>query len=187
MIISGWLSNNAEVRGTNPPSSWKFALTLYSALHICGPVSVIQPASDHIVLSSLFSRSVGPESLWPHAQLGPSLCDPMDCSTPGFPDSEGTISRCLLKLMSIQSVMPSNRLIFCHPLPSRTLSLSQNQRLFQWVSSSHQVAKVLELQHQSFQWIFRTDLLAVQGTLKSLLQHHSWKASIHQHSAFFMV
>ena len=77
-------------------------------------------------------------------------------------------------------------------------NLSQHQGLFQWVSSSHQVAKVLEfqLQHQSFQWILRTDisfrvdwlyLLAVQGTLKSLLQHHSSKASILRCSAFFIV
>ena len=76
------------------------------------------------------------------------------------------------------SVMPSNHLILCHPLlllPSIFPS--------KWVSSSHQVAKILEfhLQHQSFQWIFRTDflrmdwldLLAVQRTLKSLLQHWS--------------
>ena len=76
-------------------------------------------------------------------------------------------------------------------------NLSQHQGLFQWVSSSHQVAKVLEfqLQHQSFRWMCRTDffrtgcfdLLAVLGTLKSLLQHHSSKASILQHSGFFMV
>ena len=66
---------------------------------------------------------------------------------------------------------------------SSTFNLSQHQGLFQSVSSSHEVAKVLEfqLQYQSFQWIFRTDflwmdwldLLAVQGTLESLLQHHS--------------
>ena len=63
-----------------------------------------------------------------------------------------TNSRSLLKLMSIQSVMPSNHLVLRCP---------QHQGLFQWVSSSHQVAKVLEvqLQHQSFQWIFRTDFL----------------------------
>ena len=80
-----------------------------------------------------------------------------------------------------------NHLILCHPLllpPSILPSIS----LIKWVSSPHQVAKVLEfqLQHQSFLWIFRTDcfrmgwldLLAVQGTLKSLLQHHSSKASI---------
>ena len=86
-----------------------------------------------------------------------------------------------------------------HPLSSPSppaLNLSQHQGLFKWVSSSHQVAKVLEfqLQHQSFQhpglisfrmdWL---DLLAVQGTLKSLLQHHSSKASILRRSAFFIV
>ena len=86
-----------------------------------------------------------------------------------------------------------------HPLlsPSPTFNLSQHQGLFQWVSSSHQVAKVLEfqLQHQpsrkhsgliSFRmdWL---DLLAVRGTLRRLLQHHSSKASILWHSAFFMV
>ena len=85
-----------------------------------------------------------------------------------------------------------------HPLTSPSpsaFSLSQHQGLFQWVSSSHQIEKVLkfQLQRQSFQWIFRTvslrmdwlDLLAVQGTLKSLLQHHSSKASILRRSAFF--
>ena len=78
-----------------------------------------------------------------------------------------------------------------HPLslPSPpALNLSQHQGLFQWVISLHQVAKSLELQlqHQSFQWIFRVDFLwdwlvwspCIQGTLNSLLQHHNWKASI---------
>ena len=92
---------------------------------------------------------------------------------------------------------------WCHPTISSSVipfsSCLQSfpaSDLFQWVSSLHQVAKVLEfqLQRQSFQWIFRTnflrmdwlDLLAVQGTLKSLLQHSS-KASILQCSAFFIV
>ena len=81
-----------------------------------------------------------------------------------------------------------------HPLPSpfpSAFNLSQHQHLFQWASSLHQVAEVLE----SFQWIFRTDsfridwfdILAVQGTLKSLLQHHSLKGSTLWRSAFFMV
>ena len=63
----------------------------------------------------------------------------------------------LLKLMSIQSVMTSNHLILCHPL----LLPSVFPSLFQWVSSLPQVVKVLkfQLQHQSFQWIFRTDFL----------------------------
>ena len=70
-----------------------------------------------------------------------------------------TNSWSLLKLMSIESVMPSNHLIPLSPSPL-TFNLSQHQGLFQWVSSSPQLAEVLEIQlHQSFQWIFRTDLL----------------------------
>ena len=89
-----------------------------------------------------------------------------------------------------------------HPLLSPSppaFNLSQHQDLFRWVNSSHQVAKVLEfqLQHHSSPFIehpglisfrmYRLDLLAVQGTLKSLLQHHSSKASILQCSALFIV
>ena len=93
---------------------------------------------------------------------------------------------------------------WCHPIISSSVflfssafNLSQHQGLFQWVSASHQVARVLEFQHQhqSCQRIFRLisfrmdwlDLPAVQGTLKSLLQHHNSKASILQRSAFFIV
>ena len=70
------------------------------------------------------------------------------------------IYQSLLRLMSIESVMPSNHLILLPSYPP-ALSLSQYQGLFQWVDSSHQVAKILELQlqHQSFQWIFRVDFL----------------------------
>ena len=72
-----------------------------------------------------------------------------------------TNSQSLLKLMSIESVMPYSHL---HPLlsPSTpTFNFPQHQGLFQWVGSLHKVAKVLEpqLQHQSFQWIFKTDFL----------------------------
>ena len=98
--------------------------------------------------------------------------------------------------MSIESVMPSNHLILCCPLLLLPL-IFPSIRIFSNESPSHQVAKVLEFQrqHQSFQWTpglisFRMDwldLLAVQGTLKSLLQHHSSKASILRHSAFFIV
>ena len=71
-----------------------------------------------------------------------------------------TSSWSLLKFMSIESGMPSNHLILCHTLLPPAFNLSQHQGLFKWVSS-HKVAKVLEfqLQHQSFQWIFRTDFL----------------------------
>ena len=71
-----------------------------------------------------------------------------------------TNSWSLLKLMSIKLVKPSNHLILCHPLLLLP-SIFQHHGLFQGVSSSHQVAKVLELQlqHQSFQWIFKTDFV----------------------------
>ena len=70
------------------------------------------------------------------------------------------ISLSLLKLMSIESVILSNHFILS-PLSPAALNLSQHQGLFQWVSSSHQVGKVLklQLQPQSFQWIFRVDFL----------------------------
>ena len=108
-----------------------------------------------------------------------------------------SVSQWLLKLMFIESVMPSNRLILCCPLllPSPLFNLSQQQGLFKWVSSSHQVAKILELQlqHQSFQWIFRTDSFRLTGSpcsprdLRSLLHHHSSQTSILRLSAFFIV
>ena len=123
------------------------------------------------------------------------LWDPMDCSTPGFP-----VLHHFLELAQTHVYWISDAIQPPHPLSSPyppAFSLSQHQGLFKWVSSLHQMAKVLELQlqHLSFNeysglisfrmdWL---DLLAVQGTLKSLLQHHSSKASILQCSAFFMV
>ena len=108
-----------------------------------------------------------------------------------------TNSQSLLKLMSIKSVMPFNPLILCHPVSPPAFSLSQHQGLFQWVSSSIRWPKYWSFSFSispsneysgliSFRmdWL---DLLAIQGTLKSLLQHHSSKASVHQCSAFFMV
>ena len=116
-----------------------------------------------------------------------TLCDPMNRSMPGL-----SAHHQLLEFTQTHVHWVSDAIQPSHPLLSPsppTLNLSQHQGLFKWVSSLHQVAKVLEfqLQHQSFQWTPRTDLLAVQGTLKSLLQHHSSKASILQCSAFFMV
>ena len=72
-----------------------------------------------------------------------------------------TNSQSSLKLMSIESVMPSSHLILCHPPSPPAPNPSQHQGLFQWVNSLHQVAKVLEfqLQYQSFQWTPRTALL----------------------------
>ena len=129
------------------------------------------------------------------AQSCPTHFDPMDCSTPGLP-----VHHQLLEFTQTHVHWVGDVIQPSHPLSSPSppaLNLSQHQGLFQWVSSSHQVAKVLEfqLQHQSFPWTQRLiffrmdwlDLLAVQGTLKCLLQHHSSKPSILRCSAFFIV
>ena len=70
-----------------------------------------------------------------------------------------TISQSLLKLMSMESVLVSNHLILCCPLLLWPSIFPSIRGFFQWVSSSNQVAKVLELQHQSFQWIVRVNYL----------------------------
>ena len=93
------------------------------------------------------------------AQSGSTLCDPIDCSTPGLPIQCQLLEFAQTHVHWIGDVIqPSDHLSFPSP---PTFHLSQHQGLFKWVSSSHQVSKVLEcqLQHQSFQWIFRTDLL----------------------------
>ena len=89
----------------------------------------------------------------------PTLCDPMDCSTPGLP-----VHHQLPEFTQTHVHRVSDAIQPSHPLSSPSppaLNLFHHQGLFKWVSSSHQVAKVLEfqLQHQSFQWIFRTDFL----------------------------
>jgi len=123
-----------------------------------------------------------------------NLCDLMDCSTPGFPVLHYHPEFAQTRVHWVDdAIQPSHPLL---PLSPPALSLSQHQGLFQWGGSSHQVAKALELQL----WIspsnelsglnsFRLDWfdLAVQGTLKSILQHHSLKASVHQCLALFMI
>ena len=93
------------------------------------------------------------------AQSSLTLCNLMDCSTSGLP-----VHHQLPELTQTHVHWVSDAIQLSHPLSSPSppaFNLSQHQGLFQWVSSSHQVAKVLEfhLQHQSFQWIFRTDFL----------------------------
>ena len=106
-----------------------------------------------------------------------------------------TNSRNLLKLTSIKLVMPSDHLVLCHPLllpPSvfSSIRVFSNESILQirwpkyWrfsISPSNEYSGLISFR---MDWL---DLLAVQGTFKSLLQHHSSKASILQHSAFFMV
>ena len=124
-------------------------------------------------ITSLFVCSV--------AKSYPTLCNPMDCSTPGLP---------VHQLMSIESVMPSNHLILCHRLllPSIFLSIrvfsNESALCIRWpkywsfsfnVSPSDEYSGLISFRIGWF------DLLAVPGILKSLLQHHSSKASVLQY------
>ena len=130
------------------------------------------------------------------AQLCLTLCDPMDCSTPGFPVHHQLLS--LLKLMSIESVIHATISSSVVPFSSCLQSVSESGsfQMSQFFSSGGQrigvsaSASVLPMNIQDWfplEWIEWLDLLAVQGTLKSLLQHHSSKASILWCSAYFIV
>ena len=131
------------------------------------------------------------------AQWCLTLCNPMNHSTPGLPVHHQTNSRSSPRLTSIESVMPSSHLILCCALllllpipPSIRVFSNESTLLMRWpkywsfrfsISSSKEHPGLISFR---MDWL---DLLAVQGTLKSLLQHHSSKASILWHSAFFTV
>ena len=128
-------------------------------------------------------------------QSHPTLCDPTDCSTPGLP-----VYHKLLEFTQTHVHWVGDAIQCSHPLSSPSppaFNLSQHQGLFQWVGSSHQVATVLKFSfnistYNEYSGLIslRTDwldLLAVQRTLKSLLQQHGWNASFLQRSAFFIV
>ena len=129
------------------------------------------------------------------AQSCPILCDPMDCSTPGHLSI--IYSWSLLKLMSIELVIPPNHLIICRPLfllpsifPSIRVCSNESALHIRWPkyrSFSFNISPSNERPGLIFFRMDWLDLLAVQGTLKSLLQHHSTKASVLRHLAFFIV
>ena len=124
-----------------------------------------------------------------------TLCDPMNCNTP--PSLSFTICWSLLKLKSIESVMLSNYLVLCHPLllppsnfPSIRVFLNELALCIRWpkywsfsfsIRPSYKYSGLISFKINWF------DLPAVQGTQKSFLQHHSSKASILWHSAFFLL
>ena len=128
-------------------------------------------------------------------QSCPILCDPMDWSTPASLSITNSWSLCRLK--TIMSVMPSNHLILCHPLlilpsvlPSIRVFSNESLLHIRWpkywcfnfsIRPSNEYSGLISFRMDWF------DLLAVQGTFKSLLHHHSSRASILWHSAFFIV
>ena len=145
--------------------------------------------------SLLAPMSVSPVQFSSVAQSCSTLCDPMNCSTPGLPVHHQLPES--TKPMSIESVMPSNHLTLCCPLllppsifPIIRVFSNESALHIRWpkywsfsfnISPSNEHPGLISFR---MDWL---DLLAVQGTLKSLLQHHSSKASILQCSAFFTV
>ena len=131
----------------------RYYFVQFFAWQLCLPQSfwfVVFPELCSLIPSVQFSSVT---------QLCPTLYDPMNRSTPGLP-----VHHQLLDFTQTRVHWVSDAIQPSHPLSSPSppaFNLSQHQGLFQWVSSSHQVAKLLEfqLQHQSFQWILRTDLL----------------------------
>ena len=126
------------------------------------------------------------------AQSCTTLCDSMDCSSPGFPVHHKLPE---LAQTHVHRIMPSNRLILCHPLllssvfPSIKIFSNESVLHIRW-PKYWSFCSSITLPNEYSEWIsFRIDRLhlAVQGTLKSLLQHHSSKASILRCSAFFIV
>ena len=124
-----------------------------------------------------------------------TLCDPMDCSMPGFPVLDYLPS--LLRLMTFESMMPSNHLILCWPLlllpsmfPSVRIFFNVLALCIRWpkywsfsfsISPSNEYSGLISFRIDWF------DILLVQEILKNFLQHHSLKTSVLQSSAFFMV
>ena len=165
----------------NSDKSWLISNNILPmALTLSRLITIVIPYGRHQFSSVHFSSVT---------QSCPTLCDPMNQSMPGLPVHHQLPESTQTHVHWVgDAIQPS------HPLSSPSLpalNLSQHQGLFKRVSSSHQVAKMLEFQfqHQSFNEhpgliSFRMDwleLLAVQGTLRSLLQHHSLKASILRH------
>ena len=162
-----------------------FKLHRWKACAVCGPLANLDGKKnwsnrdDHVQFNSV-------------AQSCPALCDPMNCSTPGLLVHHQL--RSPPKPMPIESVMPSNHLILCRPLlllpsicPSIRVFSNESALRIRWskywsfsfnISPSNEHLGLISFR---MDWL---DLLAVQGTLKNLLQHYSSKASVLRCSAF---
>ena len=138
-----WVSDGGLRSRGSQSQTWLKQLSIHTHTHIywlhCWAYEILVPQFSSVT------------------QLCLSLCNPTDCSTPSLPVHHQLLESTQTHVHYVgDAIQPS------HPLSSPSppaFNLSQHQGLFKWVDSLHQVAKVLEfqLQHQSFQWIFRTD------------------------------
>jgi len=186
---------NQWLEGDHRPCSCPSGPTLTGQHHPSIPAQLSEPLSYFIIIIIIGGGGYSCDCISSVTQSYPTLCDPMDYSTPGFP-----VHHQLPEVAQTHVHQVSNTIQPSHPLPSRSppsFSLSQHQGLFHvpvlhiwwpkyWsfgfsTSPSNEHSILISFRIDWF------DLLAVQGTLKSLLQHHSSKASILQCSAFFIV
>ena len=132
----------------------------FVAVWILFGISLLWPQIMSSLLQNSDLKKVGETTvLFSSVQSRPTLCDPMNHSVPGLPVHHQLPESTQTHVHWVgDAIQPSHPLSSPSPL---AFSLSQHQGLFKWVSSSHQVAKILEsqFQHQSFQWTPRTDLL----------------------------
>ena len=145
--------------------------------------------------AQLFGKNFSTVHFSTVVQSCPALCDPMDCSTPGFPVHHQLLEPIQTHVHRVSDAI--HHLILCCPLPLLPstfpgIRFFSNESVLpiRWpncwsfsfsISPSNEYSGLISFRMDWF------DLLAVQGTLKSLLQHHSSKASVLQHSAFFMI
>ena len=168
MLLTFLITNEATLGEHLSPFTHSF---LYSSIHSVSYLHLAEAICPHFsslpqgyptqsLAQNVFFTHTWQSGIQFHSvtQLCPTLCDPMNHSTPGLP-----VHHQLPESTQTHVHWVSDAIQPFHPLssPSPAFNLSQHQGLFKWVSSSHQAAKVLEfqLQHQSFQWTPETDLL----------------------------
>ena len=146
-VLKFWISSN-----TYCFAHGKHSLTLYEKKNK-------QIVAGHFLVNNFIQLLLLWQLCHSVTQLCPTFWDPMDCSMPGLSVLHHLLEFAQTHVHRVGDVIQQSCLLL--PPSPTAFSLFQHQSLFQWVSSSHKVAKIVQLQfqHQSFQWIFRTDLL----------------------------
>ena len=158
-IFHCWKKEHVDFQGY-PPKKERMLLDTIQVSFLCEYPFMIRLSCEYNYMLSPLVKTSGPLNVPFNSvtQLCPTLCNPMNHGTPGLPVHHQLLQFTQTHVHRVgDAIQPSHPLLFPSPAPNP----SQHQSLFQWVNSLHQVVKVLEfqLQHQSFQWTPRTDLL----------------------------